>query len=407
MQNRERLRTGDQALVRQINTALVLDVLRRRAPISRASLSQITGLNKSTISDLIADLQTRRFVRALGSHSAGPGRPGTLLELNPGAGMLIAAEIAVEHVAVALADFGPTILWQAHSRLLPDDDHMRIVGRLLELLRAAVGRSITLGVPLLGIAVGVPGIVEQQSGRVALAPNLGWRDQPLRDVLEHERFGAPVFVDNEANLAALGEHYFGAAQGCAEMLYLSIGVGLGGGIIRDGRLYRGVSGGAAEFGHMTLDSAGEQCRCGNRGCWETLVSQPALLRSIAGLLAQGHPSALADHPGEPSVALVIAAARAGDAVATEALHTLGRWLGAGIATLLNALNPELVVIGGALSPAADLLLPVVEAELAWRALPRNRDAARVVPAAHHADACLRGGLALVYQSILTIDRSTD
>ncbi|HEU4326770.1 MAG TPA: ROK family protein [Roseiflexaceae bacterium] len=400
MQNRERLRTGDQALVRQINTALVLDVLRTRAPISRASLSQITGLNKSTISDLIADLHARRFVRELGQHSAGLGRPGTLLELNPGAGMLIAAEIAVEHIEVALADFAPAILWQQRSPLAPGDDHTRIIALLLELLRVAAARGEAQGMPLLGIAVGVPGIVEQGLGRVALAPNLGWRDIPLRDLLERERFGAPVFVDNEANLAALGEHYFGAAQGCAEVLYLSVGAGLGGGIIRDGRLYRGVSGGAAEFGHMTLDGAGELCRCGNRGCWETLVSQPALLRSIARLLAQGRPSTLANHPGEPSVALVAEAARAGDPVASEALDTLGRWLGTGIATLLNALNPELVVVGGALSPAADLLLPAVEAELGWRALPRNRDAARVVPAAHHADACLRGGLALVYQAVL-------
>jgi glucokinase len=252
--------------------------------------------------------------------------------------------------------------------------------------------------------VGVPGIVERRSGTLVLAPNLGWRDVPLHTMLEQEGFHAPIFVDNEANMAALGEHYFGAAQSVDEVLYISVGAGLGGGIIRDGRLCRGVSGSAAEFGHMTMIPDGDQCNCGNHGCWETLVSQQALFRTIGHLCAQGQPSVLIDWTAgqldQLTIGLVVQAAEAGDPVAREALGRIGHWLGIGIASLLNALNPALVVLGGALSEAAAFLLPVVHEEIQARALRWNGEAVSVVRATHGSDACVRGGIATVYQHVL-------
>jgi glucokinase-like ROK family protein len=404
MPKRERFPTADQALVRRINLSLVLHLLRQRGPMARATLAQVSGLYKSTVSDLVAELLALQLVRELGASSSGTGRPSTLLMLNPQAGCIVSCEIGVDFIEILLTDFAPDTIRQIRERTSPDTDQTLLLRRVQTLLHEAVDTGSAAGYTLLGVAVGVPGIVERRSGTLVLAPNLGWRDVPLHTMLEQEGFQAPIFVDNEANMAALGEHYFGAAQSVDEVLYISVGAGLGGGIIRDGRLCRGVSGSAAEFGHMTMIPDGDRCNCGNHGCWETLVSQQALFRTIGQLCAQGRPSVLLDWTAgqldQLTIGLVVQAAAAGDPVAREALGRIGHWLGIGIASLLNALNPALVVLGGALSEAAAFLLPVVHEEIQARALRWNRETVRVVPATHGSDACVRGGIATVYQHVL-------
>jgi predicted NBD/HSP70 family sugar kinase len=189
-------------------------------------------------------------------------------------------------------------------------------------------------------------------------------------------------------------------------LYISAtGVGLGGGIVHDGRVFSGVTGFGAEFGHMTMDPDGEICKCGNQGCWETQVSQQALFRHIWRRIDQGEVSKLSELTGgrrdSLTVPLIVEAARAGDAVALDALETIGHHLGIGIASLVNALNPELVIFGGTLSLAGEFLMPVIEKEVERRALKWNREATRLVLAHHSSDACVMGGVAAVYQAILS------
>ena len=164
-------------------------------------------------------------------------------------------------------------------------------------------------------------------------------------------------------MATIGEGFFGAARGYSNVLYISVGVGVGGGIISSGRLNGGATGFASEFGHMTMDPDGALCNCGNRGCWETQVSQRALFRGVCALLAAGTDSMLAADQDHLTVARITAAARHGDTVALTALHQVGRHLGIGIASLVNAFSPELIVLGGILSLAGDFLLPEIDAEL--------------------------------------------
>lgn len=400
MQKRESYQTGDQALVRQINLSLVMNILRTQAPISRAALAQASGLNKATVSDLVFDLMERGFIREVGMKSSGTGRPATLLTLHPAAGFIVSCEIAVDFIEVLVTDFGPEVVWQIKERISPEQGQQAILERTLALLFQAIERGQAAATSLFGVAIGVPGMVDSDSGTLLFAPNLGWDNVELLDFFEKANFGAPVFIDNEANLAALGEHYFGAARGYDNVLYLSGNIGLGGGVVRDGRLCRGVSGVASEFGHMTMNPDGELCNCGNRGCWETQVSQKALYRYVDEFISAGKKSTLEQTSGSYSVETIVDAARMGDEAAILALEKTGRHLGIGIASLLNALNPELVVLGGMLSLAADFLLPVVENEIQNRALRWNRESARVVRAAHGSDACVKGGIAVVYQSVL-------
>jgi glucokinase-like ROK family protein len=384
----------------------MMHILRTRAPISRAMLSTQTGLNKATVSDLVNELIKNEFVRELGITSSGTGRPATQLMLNPGAGFLIGCEIGVDFIEVMVTDFAPEVVWQVKAEISPEMGQSAILERLLGLLRKGIEKGQPAGKSLMGIAVGVPGMVDHSSGTVRFAPNLKWCDVPLRQILEQANFGAPVFVDNEANMAALGEYYFGIAQNYNEVLYLSANIGLGGGLLRDGKLCRGANGVAAEFGHMTMNPNGEFCNCGNRGCWETQVSQTALFRYIGEVLQAGASSPLAEFFSAGqftrlTVHQVVDAAQAGDLVAIQALQQVGHYLGIGIASLLNALNPELVVLGGILSAASEFLLPAVADEIQKRALRWNREAVQIMPAAHGSDACAKGGIATIYQSVLT------
>jgi glucokinase-like ROK family protein len=403
MSQRSHYRTGDQALIRQINLSAILQHLRESAPISRAALAQITGLNKTTVSSLVRELIEDQFVREVGLESGAVGRRAMLLRLNPAAGCIVSGEIGVDFISAIAADFAAKVVWRDQTKIDPAMGQDAIAEQSAALLQQAVDQGLSSCRVLLGVAVGVPGLVDQATGMLLFAPNLGWKDVPVRTILQ-QKFDAPVFVDNEANLAALGEHYFGAAQGYQEVLYISAGVGLGGGVVHDGQVCRGVTGMAGELGHMTMDPDGELCNCGNRGCWETLVSQRALFRRVRRAIGAGHASQLTQAVNGDldrlTVPLVADAARAGDAVALEALDAVGHSLGIGIASLVNALNPELVVFGGILGLAWQFLRPVVTEEMQRRALRWNREATQVVLAQHGFDACVMGGLALVLQDIL-------
>ncbi len=381
-----------------------MNQLREHAPISRAALAEMTGLNKTTVSSLVQELIEHHFVHEVGYDTSGVGRPAVLLELNPTAGCIVSAEIGVDFISVIRTNFSAQIVWR-HTESTPNGLGQRaIIDRALALLHEAMEPHDTCTGTLLGVAVGVPGLVDFRTGNLLFAPNLGWRDVPLGDILS-KHFEMPVLVDNEANLAALGEYFFGAAQGYEDVLYISVGVGLGGGILRNGSVFRGKAGYAGEFGHMTVEPDGRLCNCGNRGCWETVVSQGAVFRYIREAIDSGKRSILTDMTGGDltrlSAALMAEAARQGDAVTIRALEKTARYLGLGIASLVNALDPGLVVLGGILTPAAEFLLPVIREELRARTTVRGNNPTEIVQARHGFDACVMGGVAAVYQSILT------
>jgi glucokinase-like ROK family protein len=398
-----RLRTGDQTLVREINLSVILSQLREHAPISRASLAEITGLNKTTVSSLVQELIDSKFVYENGVDTSGMGRPSVLLEINPGAGYVIAGEIGVDFVNVLCADFAGNVMWQKTERTRHDMDQQAIINRTLVLLQeASAACSGRCNDNLLGVAIGVPGLIDYSTGTLLFAPNLGWHDVPLREIIARH-FDSTIFVDNEANMSALAEHFFGSARTCNEVLFISAGVGLGGGIVRNGNIHRGASGFAGEFGHMTANPDGALCNCGNRGCWETVASQSAVFRAIKKSIQNGRDSALAgviEHNEEElTIPLVVQAVKQGDQVALEALHEIGHYLGIGIASLVNAVNPDMTVFGGILSLAGEYLLPVIESELEMRALQWNAGATRLVVARYGSFACSMGGVAIVVKSI--------
>ena len=252
--------------------------------------------------------------------------------------------------------------------------------------------------PIDAIGVGTASMVNFRAGRVVLSTNLPLRDVPLRDLLR-ERYGVPAVIDNDANVACLAEFRYGAGVGTTEMVMLTLGTGIGGGIIANGRLYRGASGAAAELGHMVIEADGPRCQgaCPNYGCLEVYASGEAM-----GRLARDEARALPESALGQALAsgeevhgpLLSRLALDGDPGAIAVLHDVGRRLGIGIANLVNIFNPELIVIGGGAAEAHDILLGPVREVVAERALHPQRDEVRIVAAHHGQDAGVLGAAAL-------------
>ncbi len=401
---KQRYRTGDQSLVREINLSIVFNQLWTHASLSRAQLASLTGLNKTTISSLVHELLTQGFVREAGLRSSRGGRPAVLVELNPQAGCMIGVEIGVDFIAAILTDFRAEIKWRYYESPETYQSEETIIHRAQEIIYEATHVADRLSLPLLGVGVGIPGLVDIDSGMVLFAPNLRWQDIPLRELLA-QSLSVPILVDNDANLSALGEYYFGTAQEVETFIYLAIGIGLGGGIFVEGKPYRGLGGYAGEFGHMALQSNGLACRCGSHGCWETVVSNRAVIvRAQAAAEARPHSRLMALAQGRSdsiTLPLVVKAAEEGDETALEVLRETGHYLGIGLANLVNAFNPELIVLGGAMSQAYPILLPIAEQVITERAIARPAKSTRVVISAHGQDACALGAVGSVLHKILT------
>ncbi len=398
-----RARTGDQTLIREINLSIILNALRDHPPLSRAALAVATGLNKTTVSSLVQQLIDAGFVGETGVGKNITGRPGILLQLNPQAGGIIGAELGVDFISVVLTDFAARVIWRHQERTDRREHQETILRRAMANIQGAVEQARSHSLSILGMALGVPGLVDGESGMLLYAPNLHWENVPLRQMLR-TRFNFPVFVDNEASIAAFGETYFGVARGLRNVLYVSAGVGIGGGLVLDGRLYPGGAGFAGEVGHMTLEPDGLLCECGNRGCWETLASQSAVFRRIHEAVAAGEMSSLARFKNGKrehlTIPIVVRAAEDGDLVARRALTDTARYLGIGLANLVNAFNPEMIVFGGILSLAKEYIIPVIQQTISERALRWASRSTQIVIAAYGSDACVMGAVAMVYDEML-------
>jgi glucokinase len=233
-----------------------------------------------------------------------------------------------------------------------------------------------------GVGIGSPGPLDRERGVVIVTPNLGWRDFPLRDAVS-TRVDLPATLDNDANCATVGEWWCGAAKGGRHVVGVTIGTGIGGGLILDGQLYHGASDVAGEVGHTTIDSTGRRCKCGNYGCLEAYASGPAIAERAREALAGGEASLLRDLVGgdltRVTARVVYEASTRGDPVAREVVRDTARFLGAGIANLLNIFNPDVVVLAGGVTDAGDALLEPLRGEVRRRAFRPAVDACRIVP----------------------------
>ena len=253
------------------------------------------------------------------------------------------------------------------------------------------------------VGIGAAGIIDVETGLITTSPNLpGWRNIKLKQILERE-LGVQVFVDNDATVAALAEHKFGIAVGCDHFVCVTLGTGIGGGIVTNGQIYRGISGGAGEIGHMTIDINGPMCGCGRKGCWEALASGTAIEREAKAKIAEGVKTSIPRYAkgsdGRISAKAVYLAAQDGDKLAGELIERLGFYVGVGLANLINIFNPQLVVISGGVSRMGEMLLEPARKTVRERAFELSAKAARVEVSSLGYDAGPLGAVALALSEL--------
>jgi len=378
--------------VRRANLSAIVRELHDGGPLSRSELVARTGLTRSAIRGLIgeltaAGLAVERPAIPLGT----PGRPSPVVRLEAERAVALALEIEVDSLAAALVGLGGTVL--ASATVVRPRDRVSVEPIVADLVELAdrVLRPRRRRAALVGVGIAVAGVVRRTDGFVWMAPNLGWRDVPLGDLLGTALgLDVPLEVANEADLGALAEVRRGAARGADQVLYLSGEVGVGGGIIVDGHPLSGVAGYGGEIGHMPVNPAGIACGCGSTGCWETEVGATAILRRAGRPLAGGR----------TEIDAILAAARAGDPAAVGALEETGRWLGIGLAGLVNVLNPRVVVFGGLFEHLFPFIEGTVQGVLDRAALRAPRELVGLVPSALGDDAPLLGAGELAFEPLL-------
>ncbi|QAY68610.1 ROK family protein [Paenibacillus protaetiae] len=360
-----------------MNTSIVLDSVLKHAPLSRAQISEMTGLNKATVSSLVQDLIDGHLIIETGPGQSSGGRKPVMLVFNATAGYAVGIDLGVNYIRGILTDLEGAVVSE-HELDMNHHEPDFALNQLISCIEQLMDLAPDSPYGIVGIGLGVPGIVDDE-GSILFAPNMQWRKVDLRRMLE-ERFSLPVTIDNEANAGAQGEQKYGAGRGIAHQIYVSVGIGIGTGIILNKELYKGASGFSGELGHLSIEYDGKPCRCGNKGCWELYASENALLQQAAEL----------GLPGSSSLSNLIKAAEAGDKQVQSLFEEIGSYLGAGISSIINVFNPDIVIIGNRMSRAKAWLEPSLQRAVAERTLSYHHERVKLTFAELQDQSAVRG-----------------
>ena len=356
---------GNPWLMKQLNRSAILGLVRERGPLSRSDIAKLLNISPSTVTRITSQLIEEELLCEEGDtdeHIHGVGRRPIMLRFNFLAHLVVGVDVGGAKTTGSVADLQGDVLHRRTVPSIPDGDQSRSLPSLLEFVEELIAAAPIPREKIRGIGVGVPSIVVDHAGTVVWAPALGWRNEPLKSLME-DQFGIPTFVENDVNLAALGESQFGVGRGVQNLACIFCGTGIGGGLIVNGELFRGHEGAAGEAGYMvphphllahSYDDA--------FGCLESLAGGPGVVRRAKEALGRNtetNLSAYANGPNTLTAKQVFQAAREGDALAQEVVNQTVDYLAQAAANVVCILNPEMVILGGALTRSGDLLLEPV------------------------------------------------
>ncbi|MBO8185472.1 ROK family transcriptional regulator [Streptomyces spirodelae] len=373
---------GSQSSLHRANLERVVRAVRMAGSLTQAEIARTTGLSAATVSNIVRELKDAGTVQVTPTSSG--GRRARAVSLSADAGIVVGVDFGHSHLRVAVGNLAHTVLAEDAEPIDVDASAEQGFDRAEQLVRRLVGESGISPAKVIGIGLGVPGPIDMETGvlgSTAILP--GWVGTNPRDELA-ARMGVPVYVDNDANLGALGEQVWGAGHGARDLAYIKVASGVGAGLVINGQIYRGPGGTAGEIGHITLDESGPVCRCGNRGCLETFTAA----RYVLPLLHSSHGPDL-------TMAGMVRLAADGDPGCRRVVADIGRHIGSGVASLCNLLNPSRVVLGGDLVDAGDLVLGPVRDSVARYAIPSAARQLKVLPGELDSRAEVLGALALV------------
>ena len=400
---------ADQTFIRERNLSSVLRyIFFSSAPVFRAQLAERIGLNKSTVSSLVQELMERNLLHEIGMNSVGNlGRPATLLEINPQAGFIIGVDLGLEFISIMVADFNGKAVWQRQIPINSIKSQEDSIAKTNELIREAMAVCEEKNNRILGLGVAVPGMVEPSEGMLVYAPHLNWHNVPLKKIFSESTQQKVIFIENDANAAAIGEHLYGVARETKDFIFVFVGIGIGSGLFLNGELYSGRNGYAGEIGHLPIiaEPFQNQCDCGNLGCWETYANQNSFIKRIQDRLETKQDtiiSSLIEEQNAPlSISILKQAADADDSVSLEIFTEAGEAIGIGIAGLINIFNPDKVIVGGPMSIYGDHLLPAISASVKKHSMPVLNQDVEILISAFGPDATVIGSVASVANHILS------
>jgi predicted NBD/HSP70 family sugar kinase/biotin operon repressor len=379
--------SGSLGSLRESNRERVVQALRMLGVASRAEVARWTGLSRSTVSSIVAELQAEGLVVDRDANgrkpSAGGGRPPALIALEPAAGLAVGIDFGKRHLAVAVADLSHQVLAEEWRDMPEDYESEEGVCRAAELVERVLDAAGTERERVLGVGMGLPGPVHSTGivGSSAILP--GWAGTPGAERMA-ERLGMQVWLANDASLGALAEATWGAGRDCSTLVYLKLATGIGAGIVIGGVLFEGAGGTAGEIGHTSVNETGDICRCGSRGCLETYASGAAIARQLGSSLGETL---------DPET--VVSRALAGSPAFRRTLAEAGRHIGVATANLCNLVNPERIVVGGSMGLAGDLLLDPLRESVSLRSIPSAAEDVEIVVGELGDRAELLGAIALV------------
>lgn len=373
---------GSQTSLHRANLERVVRAVRMAGSLTQAEIARSTGLSAATVSNIVRELKDGGTVEVTPT-SAG-GRRARSVSLSGDAGIVIGVDFGHTHLRVAVGNLAHQVLAEESEPLDVDASSAEGFGRAEQLVNRLIETTGISPGKVIGVGLGVPGPIDVESGTLGSTSILpGWTGINPSDELA-ARLGVPVYVDNDANLGALGELVWGSGRGVRDLAYIKVASGVGAGLVIDSHIYRGPGGTAGEIGHITLDESGPVCRCGNRGCLETFTAA----RYVLPLLRPGHGPDL-------TMERVVQLAREGDPGCRRVIGDVGRHIGSGVANLCNLLNPSRVVLGGSLAEAGELVLGPIRDSVSRYAIPSAARQLSVLPGALGGRAEVLGALALV------------
>ncbi|MEV0276309.1 ROK family transcriptional regulator [Streptomyces sp. NPDC050610] len=373
---------GSQSSLHRANLERVVRAVRMAGSLTQAEIARTTGLSAATVSNIVRELKEGGTVEVTPTSSG--GRRARSVSLSGDAGIVVGVDFGHTHLRVAIGNLAHKVLDEVTEPLDVDASAAQGMDRAELLVSRLIESNGISRRKIVGVGLGVPGPIDVESGVLGSTSILpGWVGTNPRDDLG-ARLGVPVYVDNDANLGALGELVWGSGHGAADLAYIKVASGVGAGLVISGQIYRGPGGTAGEIGHITLDESGPVCRCGNRGCLETF----AAARYVLPLLHSSHGPDL-------TVERMVELAREGDPGCRRVIADVGRHIGSGVANLCNLLNPSRVVLGGDLADAGELVLAPIRDSVARYAIPSAARQLEVVPGALGSRSEVLGALALV------------
>ena len=386
------LPTADAAGMRTQNSTLVLRLLWRERQISRADIARHTGLSPSTVSAIVTELEQAGLVREIGAGTSRGGRRPVLVGFRDDAYVLLGVELGATHVSAVLTDLRGNVRAFRDTHVAVRNDPKTALATARALIDECLTSERVSRKRVVGIGVAVPSPVHpDRPGKLSSLVLPAWADFDVQQTLS-DAFDVPVFVDNDANLGALAERFWGAGAGGEDLAFIKVATGIGSGHIIRGALYRGSGGTAGEIGHIAIDPNGPPCVCGSRGCLATLIGSEALLARARTRWGKKKKS--------PTVADIVSGARAGDPIARELVDEVGHSLGTVVAGLLNLLNPAIVVLGGEITGVGDLLLDPLRASIRSRALSTSVAETQIVASRLGARSIAVGAATMVLDAAL-------